>query len=277
MKRIYYYLKERRIYNTFVKHLGVTFEEYYSYAKNIQESGFNPSQTVLLGKKILKISNFQYLQCIMEIFVDEVYKFETTTPEPFIIDCGANMGLSTIYFKSIYPNAQVISFEADSQIMKLCKNNIEKFELKNVELVEAAVWTEDGHMKFLPNDTLGGKLEEGQDSEETIDVKTVRLKSYLNRKVDFLKMDIEGAEVAVLLDVKDQLSNVESLFVEYHSPRNQPEKLDLLLKVLKDAGFRFYIKEAAPLMNKPFIDYKKSKFKDIPFDMQLNIFAYRLP
>ena len=275
-KRIYYYLKEKNVYNREVKHLGLTFSEFSSYANNIKQQGFICEDTLLLGKKIKKIANYQYVECIMEIFVSEVYKFKTDKEDPLILDCGANIGLSTIYFKQLYPKAKIIAFEADPNMMKLCSSNINSFGLTGINLVQAAVWNTDGHMTFLPNDTLGGKLNEDIKSSEAIEVKTVRLKSYLKEYVDFLKMDIEGAEVDVLLDVKDDLKNVGALFVEYHSQRDREDRFDILLNALKGAGFRFYIKEAAPLMNKPFMDYKNKKFEYTPFDMQLNIFAYRL-
>ena len=48
-----------------------------------------------------------------EIFRREQYRFETDAPAPFIVDCGANIGMATLYFKSLYPDATVLAFEPD--------------------------------------------------------------------------------------------------------------------------------------------------------------------
>src|SRR5690242_16797657 len=40
-----------------------------------------------------------------QLFVDEIYRFETKEPRPYIIDGGANVGLSVLYFKTLFPDA----------------------------------------------------------------------------------------------------------------------------------------------------------------------------
>jgi hypothetical protein len=93
-----------------------------------------------------------------------------------------------------------------------------------------------------------------------------------HEKIDFLKIDIEGAETDVLADCGNSLQRVQNLFVEYHSFPGKLQKLDLLLGILKNQGFRIQI-------NSPF-RYKKPFAKKYlhPFpemDLQLNIFAFR--
>ena len=48
-----------------------------------------------------------------EIFVDEIYKFDSKDEEPVIYDCGANIGMSCLYFKILYPKARITAFEGD--------------------------------------------------------------------------------------------------------------------------------------------------------------------
>lgn len=277
IKRLGYFLKEKYVYRRDVQKLGISFEEFSAYANNKWGDGsFDPKPTVLFGKKIKKILDLCYVQSAMEIFVDNVYNFETKSEKPFIIDCGANIGLSVIFFKRLHPNAEVIAFEADPQIMGLCEYNTSQFAFKDVTLVNAAVWTKEGSMEFLPNNSLGGKLEEGVSAPDTVSVKTISLLPYLDRKVDFLKIDIEGAEIEVMDNIKDSLGNVSTLFVEYHSTVGKPQELGKLLDTIANAGFQYYIKEAHPLMRQPFVDHtNKLRFKEGNFDLQLNIYAYR--
>jgi hypothetical protein len=59
--------------------------------------------------------------------------------------------------------------------------------------------------------------------------------------VDFLKMDIEGAEAEVLLDIESELHSVQNLFFEYHSTPGKQQVLGELLSVVTKAGFRYII------------------------------------
>jgi hypothetical protein len=107
---------------------------------------------------------------------------------------------------------------------------------------------------------------------QTVKVRTERLRNYLNQKTDFLKIDIEGPEVDVLEDCADLLTNVQHLFIEYHSEPVKEQRLDVLLLILKNAGFRVYIREAWSNLAFP---YLKPNHR-LAYDMQLNIFGYRV-
>ena len=52
----------------------------------------------LLGKKVYFKDGYSYLSSINEVFVNHCYKFVSDIPKPIIIDCGANIGISVIYF-----------------------------------------------------------------------------------------------------------------------------------------------------------------------------------
>jgi FkbM family methyltransferase len=90
-------------------------------------------------------------------------------------------------------------------------------------------------------------------------------------KVDFLKMDIEGAETSVIPHIKEGLSKVDNLFIEFHSFDGQKQDFDKIIATLTDCGFRFYIDNVV-FKNHPFIN-KKAKSN---IDLQLNIFAYKI-
>jgi hypothetical protein len=63
------------------------------------------------------------------------------------------------------------------------------------------------------------------------------LRDLLDSPVDFLKIDIEGAEYAVLKDCRDRLQNVRNLFVEYHAAPDEPQRLNEMLSWFSEAGF----------------------------------------
>ncbi|MFM6944272.1 MAG: FkbM family methyltransferase, partial [Bacteroidota bacterium] len=95
------------------------------------------------------------------------------------------------------------------------------------------------------------------------------LTGYLQEPVDFLKLDIEGAEFEVLKSIKDYLSNITNLFIEYHGAFTQTNELVEILGMIQKAGFYVYIKEACNVYPTPFLISSKHG----QFDVQLNIFC----
>jgi FkbM family methyltransferase len=233
----------------------------------------SPSATKLFGKNITFPDGYWFLHSLEELFIEEVYKFTSTNPAPIILDCGANIGLSVVYFKRLFPTSSIIAFEPDKQIFDTMSSNLKGFDFKDVSLINKGVWNSQTTLSFVAEGTLGGRIanEESKNSTKIISIDTVRLKDYLEKPVDFLKLDIEGAEYEVLLDCADVLNNVRTLFIEYHSTANQPQHLDEILSIVSKAGFRYYIKEASHDVRFPFVDFKRNGF-----DLQLNISCYRL-
>lgn len=232
---------------------------------------YQRTNSMLLGKRIELTDSYWYLFSLREIFSDQVYKFAANSETPFILDCGANIGLSVIYFKSLYPNCRIIAFEPDPEIFQVLQTNVNTFGLTNVELREQALWNSSNQIAFRPEGSVGGAIvDAGNSGVRTIQVQSVQLRDLLNQRVDLLKIDIEGAEYEVLQDSRDSLGNVDYVFVEYHSKPAKAQMLQELLKILQDAGFRYHIKEANPARH-PFIKSERHAF----YDLQLNIFGYR--
>ena len=137
-----------------------------------------------------------------EIFIQELYKIDLP-PDCYIIDCGANIGLSVIYLKQLFPKSHIVCFEPDDQNFDLLSKNLSSFNYNDVELRKEAVWIENTTIGFTNDGSMSSKLDTG--SSVNAKVKASRLKDLLDRKVDFLKMDIEGAEYAVLKDIEEKL------------------------------------------------------------------------
>lgn len=264
----------RSAYNKTFRPLGVPFADYCDYHfANVRLSD-EQEWSELFGLKIKRINSYSYIHTIEGIFVEHLYRFSSSSDRPLVLDCGANIGLSTIYFKRLFPNARVVAFEPDAKIFSACRHNLDAFGFTDVELVNAAVWTSDGTLEFLPDNGLGGMVVESAASGgQAYQVAAVDLKKYLTADVDFLKIDIEGSELAVLTDCSAHLPLVRNLFVEYHSRADRPQQLQELLAILTTAGFRYYIKHAWDYLTFPFVDHEKHRH--VVYDLQLNIFAYR--
>ncbi len=207
----------------------------------------------------------------LEILNDEIYKFKTDTKHPLIIDCGANMGVSVLFFAKEFPGAKIIAFEPEEDIYNKLEKNISSFGLTNVEPHKKAVWDSETMLEFTTDHGMGGSVANTFSNQSPVKVQTVRLANYLQQPVDFLKLDIEGAEYTVLKDCEPLLKNVKNLFVEYHSFINKEQKLEEILNMLKQAGFRYHLKQSFS-QQRPFVD-KVLACENM--DMAITIFAYR--
>jgi len=188
-------------------------------------------------------------------------------PAPYVLDVGANYGLATIALKGEHPDAEVVAFEADPAIADVAETNIRAAGLDRVTLVRAAAWTAAGTMRFAAEGSDAGRLGD----EGGLEVPTVRLRDWVDRDVDLLKMDIEGAEVEVLLDCADRLDRVGRLVCEYHSFAGRPQRLGELLAALETAGHRVIVTgDMAP--SHPLV---AAPADASGMDMRLNVFAVR--
>ena len=224
------------------------------------------------GRNFYYSDALAFLHSVDEIYTEEIYKFKSKTDKPVILDCGANIGLSVAYFSKIYPESKVIAFEPDPNIFRILQKNSSKIPNTSITLVEAAVWSEDTTLEFFLEGTLGGSLNVDYRNDNNLTkVKAVDLKKYLQSKVDFLKIDIEGAENTLIFDIQPLLKNVDKLFLEYHGLLNEKQNLGDILNLLSESGFEYYIRVAGETLKYPFFDHTHNVF-----NQQLNIFCYRL-
>jgi FkbM family methyltransferase len=268
-KGVYYRIKKifYRPYSTFdigwvkekiLKHQTDQTNLKYHLYKNKYKVAFSDSPTFLIS--------------INELFVNEFYKFRTDKDRPKIIDCGSYIGTSILYFKVNYPNAIVLGFEPDEKNYSILKLNLDNWNFSDTNVMNAAIWINNESISFNAVGNMSSRIENNSDENTNKHrVKCVRLKDLLNEEIDFLKIDIEGAELPVLKDCSDNLKNVNNLFVEYHGKYDEVFNLNEILEILFQNNFKYYIKEGAPVYSKPFWDKEKTG----DYDMLLNIFAFR--
>ena len=185
---------------------------------------------------------------IHEILMDQEYYFDTDQKKPYIIDAGANFGMSSAYFKELYPNAEVLAFEPVPFLHDLASKNVARNKLSDVTVLKKGLAAKPGTATFFMSGdySMAGSLTERRrtfgDEIEELTIETVPLADYLDREVDFLKLDIEGAEGEVLMAAGDALANVRQMCVEWHLGANPSDiALDDVLSILTRLGFRYQI------------------------------------
>ena len=232
---------------------------------------YKPAKIDFLQFKFDVPDALSFIWQFKEIFVEEYYRFETSSKVPVIYDCGANVGTSCAFFKLIYPQSRILAFEPSPKITNYLLRNIKNNSLENIEVIEKAVWITNDEIELGLEDADGSSIHLEKNKTK---VKSVRLKDYLEKEevVDMLKMDIEGAEIEVLKDCRESLSNVKNIFVEFHSYTNEPQRLSELIDVLESAGFRYFVMQPENRVSPLITHFNKS---NPGMDLQLNIFAYK--
>jgi FkbM family methyltransferase len=240
------------------------------YFRFRRDNGLN-QENILGGIIRYNCAPYWFKHSYQEIFEQGTYKFAEPSLKSFlIVDCGSNIGLSILYYKFYYPNARIIGIEPDPNIFSLLDANLRQYNFQDISLLNKAAWVNNNSIEFESKGGMGGAIAAERQVANTIKIQSVRLKDLLDQPVDFLKIDIEGAEIEVLNDCSSLLVNVKSMFVEYHCYKGQKQLLNDLLSLVTSAGFRYYIRQAYENMDYPFIQ-KTGAF----MDMQLNIFCFR--
>lgn len=200
-------------------------------------------QTKLYNYTVDYLDNQEYHSLKNEIFNSDIYHFETENPEPVIIDAGAHIGLATLYFKRLYPNAHIIAIEPNPAAFDLLETNIWQNDLKNTKAINIALDAQkkevtlhqDPDQVWLSSTSIHQGAWNGEQQTEALIVPAMPLSDFLGQPVDLLKMDIEGAEIKVLTDAGDKLKQVDQLIVECHG--TEFSTLSKFQKFLENLGF----------------------------------------
>lgn len=121
-----------------------------------------------------------------------------------VLDIGAHIGYFTLIFaKLVGKKGKVFAFEPEPNNFELLRKNVETNGYKNVVLVQRAVSNKNEKNKlYLSKDCSGmHKIKNSGHSRYFIQMKTIKLDDYFKNydgNIDFIKMDIEGAEAWAL-------------------------------------------------------------------------------
>jgi FkbM family methyltransferase len=163
-----------------------------------------------------------------------------------IIDIGAGLGDFTAYAAQCSPHGRVLAYEPFPESFALLQQNVKLNGLKNVEAQPYAIAAQAGALSL--NVGIGEAVQHStsQSGAQAIAVQAISLAQVFNEQYvaccDFLKMDIEGGEYAILRGVDARLlKRVQRLAMEYHdnTPAGQHTELVTLLQA---QGFRVQVR-----------------------------------
>lgn len=185
----------------------------------------------LFGYQFYGINNQSLQFLLREIFVDRIYETGNcpgSQAQVTIIDAGSNIGLSVVFFKRHFPNCTIDAYEPNESSFTLLKRNIEQNKIKGVCLKQVAIsdneedlFAESGFEPASVNQRFSVKEKSGKP------IKALRLTNLIQQAVDYIKLDIEGAETWVLKDVIQNKSLKKSYgwLVEFHGEKETKQSI----------------------------------------------------
>jgi FkbM family methyltransferase len=199
-----------------------------------------------------------------QVFNEKQYSCMDQIQRPqFILDCGANIGLSCIYFLNQFPDAYIVALEPDDDNYQLCVKNLQ-FYKDQVKVLKKAVWSSSTGLKLFKHNegNLGSEwatevriVQEGEEPDvEAVDINTI-LKEENVDYIDILKIDIEHAEKYLFKDrYQEWLPKVKNLVIELHGEECER----IFFNALKDYDYQLeHLGETIACKN---LSYKNSAF-----------------
>lgn len=143
--------------------------------------------------------------------------------DDIVVDVGGHLGSFAIFVSQKARKGQIIVYEPAKDNFDTLVKNIDLNNAANVIIHNKAVTHQNGEIEFYSSDTItssGSLFENGVSSKKT-KVRSVMLQDIFKQnkidRIDFLKIDVEGAEYDMLLSSdKRILSRVKCLALEYH-------------------------------------------------------------
>lgn len=189
------------------------------------------------------------IEVFRQVFIDEEHAWADgifpANDDILILDCGANIGLASIYFLRLYPRAQIWAVEPDERNFAMLAANLMPFQ-SHVTLLNAGLWSHEGFLKCIDHQYRDGmewsrQVQEcsqgttGGVAATTID----NLLAAANRdRIDILKIDIEGAEAVVFSDEKaGWWDQVDTIAVELHDDTHFGCATECFLSAVNHRGF----------------------------------------
>jgi len=213
-------------------------------------TGYNTlMQSSKVGKFDIWYENSdEFYELKKEIFGENSYYLELEKDDPVIVDAGANIGMTVLYYKMLFPKARIIAFEPIEANFEILKKNIEENQLENVEVYKAVVAPKSGILRI--HEPVGDgawksgagiipKGWKGIQKTEEVKVEAIGIQEILHDKIDIFKMDIEGMEYEVIRNMGSAIRQVKQFIIEAH-PRKD-HRIDEIKKTLVQNGYKLEV------------------------------------
>ena len=163
-----------------------------------------------------------------------------------IVDVGANVGAFTVFMAAQFSNARCFCFEPSPGAVEYLRKNVAQFQ--NAQVFSIGLFSEDTSMPLFEgaSQCLQNSLYNSAETSESTQTVELRHAGHMIeelelKQISILKIDTEGAELPVLGALKNKLSNIDQIYLEYHSEDDRRDIESLLADthVLAAANAKF--------------------------------------
>jgi FkbM family methyltransferase len=211
-----------------------------------------------LHDKVLIRNHPSDISIFSQIFVYKEYDVEINMEVKTIIDCGANIGLASLFFLKKFPNIKIIAIEPEANNFLLLKRNLGLY--KNVTCINKGVWSKTANLEVL--DFGGGhsgfivKEIESPNKASILAVSIDEIMSQFQLNyVDIVKLDIEGSEEQVFSNYSKWIEQVSFIFCEIHEGMKPGLTAKIKTKLL--SSFDLYLNGEYHIFKKKKLAYFK--------------------
>jgi len=224
----------------------------YKFSMDLRDKSHRLRSYNWNNNKVFYRSSTSDMSLIYEILLKSKYKSEYFFPEQInpkvILDIGGNIGITSIYLASIFPNADIYTFEPLKSNFKILQQNIKNY--KNIKAFNIGLGSKNGSFKVYfsdnPENFGGASLfseGDGNNSETFTECEVRNISDFMEEinldSADLIKIDTEGAEYEILSSLNGKfISSVSWLTGELHG-NNDFE----LLSYLNNYGFSISLKK----------------------------------
>ncbi|MBU0708054.1 FkbM family methyltransferase [Patescibacteria group bacterium] len=160
-----------------------------------------------------------------------------------VIDVGAYYGYFVIKAaRKVGPSGKVIAYEPDPLSCQVMRDYVAKAGLKNVEIIEKGLYKENTTLKMDCHYTYSKIVEDGDKPKHVKDIACTTLDDKVKRlgltKIDFIKMDIEGAELEFMAGAQEALKITKNLAIACYHIRDGKMTRDIMEPQLQAMGYK---------------------------------------
>jgi len=214
------------------------------------QSGESPVKLALR----VPVSESSDLLVFDQIFLKQEYQhvldwFSSVCPQgkiDAIMDLGGNIGCAALFFSTRFPAAAIFCVEPEAGNYERLRLNLALNSARKIKSHRAAIWTHSGKLQCVHDFRdkkesssrfvePSGDNETGTQQADGMDIRTLMQMAGFKR-IDLLKMDIEGAEAALFRDADFQdflRENVLRVAVEVHEEFIKIEEVAAILQALQ--------------------------------------------
>jgi len=190
-------------------HQETVFQPYIAKARTFKRIVFDFLIADEVGKQWYDASSDQFMY-------ERQWCAEHVRPGYCVLDCGAHHGMMTILFSHFCTTTgHVIAVEALPANAKVIRQNVELNSLKNIEVHPVALWNEPGFLQFHMQSGNVRCVDRVNARTNVLSANTIDAIA-AGRRIDFLKLDVEGSDLQALEGAKATLLQRPIVVIEFH-------------------------------------------------------------